>query len=151
MGINIADNFNYQGAKPLDSRIKYATVAAMAAQPEATLYDGCLAYVVGVDKYYKWLSTNTSDPSTAKWREFTTGGGGGGGGDLDTELDINSHNAVENQAIARAINDLRFNAIFYVLKPFGIIQQYTERVINIAIDNIFGTPLTYRTIENSEE
>ena len=78
MGITIADNFNYQGAKPLDARIKYATVALMKAQVEATLYDGCIAYVDEDEKMYQFKSSNTVDATTGKWREFTTGGSGGG-------------------------------------------------------------------------
>ena len=74
MSINIGDNISYQGAKPLDNRIKYDTVSAMAGTSDTTLYDGCIAYCVESDKTYQWKSTNTSDPTTGKWREFTTGG-----------------------------------------------------------------------------
>lgn len=77
--INVADNFSYLGAKPLDGRIKYDTLAAMKAMADSTLYDGCLAYCVATDKTYQWKSTNTVDPDTGKWREFTSGGGTGGG------------------------------------------------------------------------
>ena len=44
MALTLGDNFSYQGAKPLDGRIKYDTVAAMKAVSDSTLYDGCLAY-----------------------------------------------------------------------------------------------------------
>lgn len=77
--INVADNFSYLGAKPLDGRIKYDTLAAMKSMADSTLYDGCLAYCVATDKTYQWKSTNTVDPDTGKWREFTSGGGTGGG------------------------------------------------------------------------
>jgi hypothetical protein len=76
MALTIGDNFNYQGAKPLDARLTYATLAEMAAKADSTLYNGILAYCVATDKTYQWKSTNTSDPDTGKWREFTTGGGG---------------------------------------------------------------------------
>lgn len=79
MALTIGDNFSYQGAKPLDGRIKYDTLAAMKAMADSTLYDGCLAYCVATDKTYQWKSTNTVDPDTGKWREFTSGGGTGGG------------------------------------------------------------------------
>lgn len=72
MGISIADNFNYQGAKPLDARISFDSVAAMKAQPDATLYDGCFAYEKTTDKYYKWLSTNEEDETYGKWRVQNT-------------------------------------------------------------------------------
>ena len=79
MALTIGDNFSYQGAKPLDGRIKYDTLAAMKAMADSTLYDGCLAYCVATDKTYQWKSTNTVDTDTGKWREFTSGGGTGGG------------------------------------------------------------------------
>lgn len=75
MAISVADNFSYQGPKPLDARAKYATVAAMKAATEATLYDGIQAYVSETDKYYKYLSTNTVDEVTGRWREYQSGGG----------------------------------------------------------------------------
>ena len=75
MAITLGDNFSYQGAKPLDGRLKYDTVAAMASMADSVLYDGCLAYCVATDKTYQWKSSNTVDPTTGKWREFETGGG----------------------------------------------------------------------------
>lgn len=79
MALTIGDNFSYQGAKPLDGRIKYDTLAAMKAMSDSTLYDGCLAYCVATDKTYQWKSTNTVDADTGRWREFETGGGSGSG------------------------------------------------------------------------
>lgn len=75
MSLTLGDNFSYQGAKPLDARLKYETVAAMKAVADATMYDGCLAYCAGTDKTYQWKSGNTVDETTGKWREFTSGGG----------------------------------------------------------------------------
>lgn len=77
MALTLGDNFSYQGAKPLDGRLKYDTVANMKAVADATMYDGCLAYCVATDKTYQWKSTNTVDETTGKWREFSSGGGGG--------------------------------------------------------------------------
>ena len=74
MSLGIGDNFDYKGAKPLDNRIKYDTVSAMAGTADTTLYDGCIAYCVEDDKTYQWKSTNTSDPTLGKWREFVSGG-----------------------------------------------------------------------------
>lgn len=79
MALTIGDNFSYQGAKPLDGRIKYDTLATMKAMADSTLYDGCLAYCKATDKTYQWKSTNTVDTDTGKWREFTSGGETGGG------------------------------------------------------------------------
>jgi hypothetical protein len=70
MAISVADNFSYQGTKPLDARVSFDTVAAMAAASDATLYDGCFAYVKATQKYYSYDSNNTSDPTTGKWREY---------------------------------------------------------------------------------
>ena len=75
MSINIGDNLSYLGAKPLDGRLKYDTVSEMAGMSDNVLYDGCLAYCVGSDKTYQWKSSNSIDPTTGKWREFTPGGG----------------------------------------------------------------------------
>lgn len=77
MALTLGDNFSYQGAKPLDARLKYDTLASMKAVADATMYDGCLAYCVATDKTYQWKSTNTVDVNTGRWREFTSGGGGG--------------------------------------------------------------------------
>lgn len=77
MGISVADNFSYLGGKPLDGRIQYATLTDMKNMADATLYEGCEAYCVATDKYYKWKSSNTVDASTGKWREVESGGGSG--------------------------------------------------------------------------
>ena len=74
MGISVADNFSYLGGKPLDGRIQYATLSAMKAMADATLYEGCEAYCVATDKYYKWKGSNTVDADTGKWREVEGGG-----------------------------------------------------------------------------
>ena len=72
--ITLGDNFSYQGAKPLDARLVYSTVASMKAVADSTMYDGCLAYCTATDKTYQWKSTNAVDETTGKWREFTSGG-----------------------------------------------------------------------------
>lgn len=86
MAIQVADNFQYLGQKPLDARVKYATVADMAAVAASSLYDGIMAYVVATEKNYQWKSTNTVDPTLGKWREFQSGGGGAS--DLDDLGDV---------------------------------------------------------------
>ena len=75
MAIQVADNFSYQGAKPLDARLKYNSVADMVAVSTSTLYDGVLAYVVATKTYYTYDSTNDVDATLGKWRELETGGG----------------------------------------------------------------------------
>lgn len=80
MGIQVGDNFDHKSKKPLDARTSYATLALMKAVTDANINEGCLAYCAETDKYYKFLSTNTVDETTGKWREFSSGGGGGTGG-----------------------------------------------------------------------
>lgn len=70
MSISVADNFSYQGVKPLDMRIQYNTIASMKAVSESSLYDGCLAYVAEQKKYYSFDSSNDVDETLGKWREF---------------------------------------------------------------------------------
>lgn len=75
MAITVADNFSYQGKKPLDGRDTFTTLAAMKAYAEASVYDGCLSYCDEDGKRYEFKSTNTVDPTTGKWREYSSGGG----------------------------------------------------------------------------
>ena len=74
MSISVADNFSYQGTKPLDARFQFNTVASMKAAVESTLYNGCFAYVTATKKYYSFDSSNTVDETTGKWREYSSGG-----------------------------------------------------------------------------
>lgn len=75
MALTLGDNFSYQGAKPLDARLKYETVESMKAVADATMYDGCIAYCTEADKIYQWKSANTVDETLGKWREYNSGGG----------------------------------------------------------------------------
>ena len=77
MALTLGDNFSYQGAKPLDARLNYTTLANMKAVGDATMYDGCMAYCTETDKTYQWKANNTVDVDTGRWREFSSGGGGG--------------------------------------------------------------------------
>lgn len=97
MSLVIGDNFSFQGAKPLDGRLKYDTLANMKAVADATMYDGCMAYCVATDKTYQWKSTNTVDADTGKWREFSSGGGGG--------IDENAYHTDDNTFTAIADGD----------------------------------------------
>lgn len=71
MALIIGDNFSYLGAKPLDGRLSYATISAMAGMAASSLYDGIMAFCVETGKEYQWKSANTEDPTLGKWREFT--------------------------------------------------------------------------------
>lgn len=76
MALTLGDNFSYQGAKPLDARVSYDTIAEMKAKADSTLYDGIIAFCKADGKNYQWKSTNPVDETLGKWREFTTGSGG---------------------------------------------------------------------------
>ena len=93
MSILLGDNFKYYAGKPLDARLKYDTIAAMASMSASTLYDGIIAYCSEDGKTYQWKSGNTTDPTLGKWREFETGGSGVPAG------------GTEGQVLAKASND----------------------------------------------
>lgn len=100
MALTLGDNFSYQGAKPLDARLKYATLADMKAVADATMYEGCLAYCAATDKTYQWKSTNTVDADTGKWREFESGGGTDDYTDLQNKPQINSITLSGNKSLS---------------------------------------------------
>lgn len=101
MALTLGDNFSYQGAKPLDARLKYDTVAAMKAVADSTLYDGCLAYCTATEKTYQWKSSNTVDTDLGRWREFESGGSV----TVDSALSDASENPVQNKVIKTALDD----------------------------------------------
>lgn len=74
MAILIADNFQYQGRKPLDSRIIVDTIADMKAIAESIVYEGILVYNKETKKFYQFDPANTVDATLGKWREFSGGG-----------------------------------------------------------------------------
>lgn len=73
MALLIGDNFSYQANKPNFERDSFETLAAMKAYPETSIDDGHVSYCAETDKHYKYLSSNTVDETTGKWREFETG------------------------------------------------------------------------------
>lgn len=75
MAIVTADNFSYQGKKPLDARLVADTLSDLLAVPTYTVYDGIKVYVKSEKKFYVYDSTNTSDQVMDKWIEFTSGTG----------------------------------------------------------------------------
>lgn len=73
MALLIGDNFNYQANKPNFERDSFETLSAMKAYPENSIDNGHISYCAETDKHYKFLSSNTVDNTTGKWREFETG------------------------------------------------------------------------------
>lgn len=110
MALTLGDNFSYQGAKPLDARLKYDTLAAMKAVADATMYDGCMAYCSATDKTYQWKSSNTVDETLGKWREFSSGGGGGtdytAGDGIDITEDVISVDPMPSEDMDEVISPL---------------------------------------------
>lgn len=74
--ILVADNFKYQGRKPLDQRIVIDTINDMKNIAESVIYEGILAYNKETKKYYQFDPANTDDITLGKWREFLGGGSG---------------------------------------------------------------------------
>ncbi len=72
MGIGIADNFLYQGRKPLDSRIVKDTISDMKNMAESIIYDGIMVYNKETKKFYIFNSANEIDSILGKWRELRT-------------------------------------------------------------------------------
>lgn len=151
MSLTLGDNFSYQGAKPLDARLKYDTVAAMKAVADATMYEGCLAYCSGTDKTYQWKSANTVDETLGKWREFKSGGGGGGetytAGD---GIDISEENVISTEKseagwMDEVIEKVPMSgALVNIANAFNHADLYseTERVVGQWID---GKPIYQKT------
>ena len=63
MSILTADNFKYQGRKPLDSRIVQSTIADMTAMAESIIHNGIIVYVESEKKFYTFDVNNTVDPT----------------------------------------------------------------------------------------
>ena len=144
MAIPVADNFSYKGEKPLDARIKYATISDMVNVPASDLYDGCLAYVVSEKTNYQYDSSNTSDPDTGKWRELETGGGGttytaGDGINIDANNEI-SVKEMAQEDMSEIVNPLP-GTMSRRMK-----HSTEEQIIGEWID---GKPIYQKTIETT--
>mgnify|MGYP007101843660 CR=1 FL=1 len=75
MAISIADNFGYFGTKPFDSRLVQSTIAVMKALPASSLYEGIIIYCEEDGKTYQYKSSNDTDETYGKWREFSGSSG----------------------------------------------------------------------------
>lgn len=75
MAIKVADNFLYQGRKPLDNRIIIDTISDMVSMAPAIIYDGMIVYIKDTKEFYVYDSTNTEDAVLSKWRLLNTGSG----------------------------------------------------------------------------
>lgn len=70
MALQIGDNFQYQGQKPNFVRDEFETLALMKAFPETSLNEGHLSFCKETSLVYKFLSSNTVNETTGKWRVF---------------------------------------------------------------------------------
>lgn len=73
MAIKVADNFRYQGRKPLDDRLVFNTIADMEAIKDSIIYEGAIAYNKETKKFYTYNPSNTVDATLGKWKEFSAG------------------------------------------------------------------------------
>lgn len=76
MAILVADNFHYQGRKPLDSRIIVDTISDMVNMAESIIYEGILVYNKETKKFYQFDPMNTVDTTLGKWRELSSAASG---------------------------------------------------------------------------
>ena len=142
MAISVADNFSYKGAKPLDARIQYATVANMKSATTSDLYDGCLAYVTETKKNYQYDSSNTTDPTTGKWRELQTGGGGGGSYTAGDGIVIDNDEISTDNASSEDIPEIVLPLPSVMSRRFKYSTE--EQIIGEWID---GKPLYQKTVD----
>ena len=141
MSIQVADNFSYLGEKPLDARLKYDSVATMKAMATASLYDGCLAYVVATKKYYTFDSSNDVDETLGKWRELETGGGSGIDNVVEGYLNPSDGGFYENyNPSTQTYSDLITGAadIIYIDKNTNHIFRYNT--LSFKYDELEETP-----------
>ena len=95
MAIQVGDNFQYKGKKFLDDRMSFDSLSDMKAYDETSLPDGIITYNKEDSKYYKFLSTNSDNDTTGKWREHVVASSGSGSGTTLTKDQINAINAID--------------------------------------------------------
>lgn len=70
MAIQLGDNFQYKGKKPLDERNSFDTLSNMINYNPDSLDEGHISYCKETNKYYTFNSSNSIDSVTGKWREL---------------------------------------------------------------------------------
>lgn len=93
--LNIGDNFNYQGRKPNFARDSFDTLEEMRSYPDTSVDHGHVSFCKEDGKLYQFLTTNQVSSETGKWRRL-----------VDSILDANSENPVQNKAIVERIKQL---------------------------------------------
>ena len=148
MALLIGDNFNYQANKPNFERDSFETLAAMKAFPETSIDDGHVSYCAETDKHYKYLSTNTTDANTGKWRVFTIV--------ADAALSSTSTNAIQNKAVYDALQSKADTSALnsYVTTATANDTYATKKDLNNRLDkkvNIRGIGKTYNPPGTQEQ
>lgn len=134
MALTIGDNFKYQANKPNFERDSFATLEAMKAYPETSIDDGHLSYCAETNKHYKFLSSNTVDETTGKWREFETTVGNNFPSD-----------GIEGQYLKKANTGVKWDDgdVFY-LNAMDLIRGYvTQDTYNKLVNAITNNKIIY--------
>lgn len=93
--LGIGDNFDYQGKKPNFARDCFSTLEKMKSYPETSIDPGHISFCGEDGKLYQYLPDNEINEVTGKWRRL-----------VDSILDANSENPVQNKVVVKKISDL---------------------------------------------
>lgn len=123
MPIQIGDNFQYRGKKPLDNRNSFDTTSEMKSYLDSFIDEGHISYCKETNKHYKYNSSNEDDPVLGKWREFNSGSSSGSGDstpaniievtDLINTPKIGAKQTVTSTDLKANISDLKVNQLVY--------------------------------------
>lgn len=93
--LGIGDNFDYQGKKPNFARDCFSTLEKMKSYPETSIDPGHISFCGEDGKLYQYLPDNEINEVTGKWRRL-----------VDSILDANSENPVQNKVVVKRCSDL---------------------------------------------
>lgn len=93
--LGIGDNFDYQGKKPNFARDCFSTLEKMKSYPETSIDPGHISFCGEDGKLYQYLPDNEVNEVTGKWRRL-----------VDSILDANSENPVQNKVVVKRCEDL---------------------------------------------
>lgn len=91
--LKIGDNFDYQGQKPNFARDTFSTLSEMKAYPETSIDEGHISFCIETGKLYQYKKSNSIDSTNGKWKLL-----------IDTVLDANSENPVQNKIITNVLS-----------------------------------------------
>ena len=91
--LKIGDNFDYQGQKPNFARDTFSTLSEMKAYPETSIDEGHVSFCIETGKLYQYKKSNSIDSTSGRWRLL-----------IDTVLDANSENPVQNKIITNVLS-----------------------------------------------